>query len=362
MKLLVTGASGLLGRYTVAEALRRGHEVRAMVRPTSDAASLPWLEDQRVEVVRCDLRSRHGLDEAVAGVDAVLHLAAAKDGDIHMQLAGTVVATENLLAAMEEAGVGRLVQVSSFAVYDFLRPWCFSVLDERSSTPADPARHSPYAQTKLMQETLARRWAERSRGVLTVLRPGVIFAPEQPWTARIGVRLSDRWWVRIGAWAWLPLSYAENCADVIVTCAEKKEAAGLTLNVHDDETPTQRWYARQLQRRSRPRPRIIPIPFTAMRSMVWAAALVNRVCFGGGAKVPQILTASGLHGRCKPLRYSNRRLHETLGWRQRVSLDEALRRCFPEAESDGAEVTDTGATATTSEAAEAAPAMAEGRR
>ncbi len=72
-------------------------------------------------IVQADLRSRRGLTEAVTGHDAVLHLAAAKSGDLYAQYAGTVVATENLLAAMTEAGVRRIVLVSSLSVYDYLK-------------------------------------------------------------------------------------------------------------------------------------------------------------------------------------------------------------------------------------------------
>ena len=59
--------------------------------------------------MRADLRSRNGLIDAVRGVDCVLHLAASKSGDIYAQLGGTVVATENLLWAMEQAGVKSIV-------------------------------------------------------------------------------------------------------------------------------------------------------------------------------------------------------------------------------------------------------------
>ena len=47
MKLLVTGATGFLGSYVVAEAVSRGHSVRAVVRPTSDANQLAYAVSQR---------------------------------------------------------------------------------------------------------------------------------------------------------------------------------------------------------------------------------------------------------------------------------------------------------------------------
>jgi len=98
VRLLVTGATGFLGRRVVADALRRGHTVRAMVRPGFDGASLP----PQVEIIRADLRDPHSID--VAGVDAVLHLAAAKTGDLYSQMHTTVVGTENLIAANKNIG------------------------------------------------------------------------------------------------------------------------------------------------------------------------------------------------------------------------------------------------------------------
>ncbi len=328
MKLLVTGASGFLGRYVVAEALRRGHAVRAMLRPASDISALEWSEDAGVELVRADLRSKRQLTEAVAGVDAVLHLAATKSGDIYQQLSGTVVATENLLAAMDEAGVGRIVAISTLAVYDYQRMRMFSLLDESAWLEIRPEGRDAYCQTKLLQERLIRDRAERHDWRWTVLRPGVIFGRDNLWTARLGVQLGPRVWLRTGAWAPLPLTYVENCAEAVVMCAERDVAVGQTFNVVDDDTPTQRRYARLLQRRITPPPKILPIAWTMLRTVAMLASLTNRFVFGGRGHMPAILVPASLHARCKPLRYTNRHLRDTLGWRPRYSLKEALHRCF----------------------------------
>ena len=118
MKLYITGATGFVGSAVVAEALTRGHEVVAVVRPASTVDLSTQHADHAAQVheARVDLRSRAGLSESLNGVDSVIHLAAAKSGDFYTQFAGTVVATENLLAAMTEAGVDDLVAISTFSV------------------------------------------------------------------------------------------------------------------------------------------------------------------------------------------------------------------------------------------------------
>src|SRR4051794_2384572 len=184
MKLLITGASGFLGKHVVAEALRRGHAVRAVVRPGTDAAGLGG----DVELARVDLRSRKGLVDAVTGVDAVIHLAAAKSGDVYGQYAGTVIATENLLWAIEQAGTRpQFVHISSFSVYDFEKPIAWTTLDEDSPVERDAMERDGYAHTKLVQERLVRAAAERNKWPLVVIRPGMIYGRDNLWNAFCGL-------------------------------------------------------------------------------------------------------------------------------------------------------------------------------
>ena len=101
MKVLLTGAGGFLGR-AVGSALRRhGHSVRALVR-TAELDSSTAAPDG-MEIWSGDLRTTD-LDAALAGVDAVVHLAAVFRGDVMEQFLGTVVPTEALLEAMVRRG------------------------------------------------------------------------------------------------------------------------------------------------------------------------------------------------------------------------------------------------------------------
>jgi nucleoside-diphosphate-sugar epimerase len=328
MKLLVTGANGFLGRYVVAEALRRGHGVRAVVRSGAN----PW-PGQDVELAQVDLRSRRGLVEALAGVDAVLHLAAAKAGDLYAQYAGTVVATENLLWAMDEAKVSHIVSISSFSVYDYMQMSSFSLVDESSPVEADAFDRDAYAHTKLVQENLVRETAGLNGWRYAILRPGVIFGKDNLWTARLGAQAGKKLWIRMGAWARLPLTYVENCAEAIVLAAENPEADGQTLNIVDDDVPTQRAYAAFLRKRMSPRPMILPVPWIVMRCLARLATITNSLLFKGRAKVPGVFVPCRLHARCKPLRYTNARIKQVLGWQPKVSWQEGVERSLDVATS-----------------------------
>jgi nucleoside-diphosphate-sugar epimerase len=334
MNVLVTGATGFLGRYVVAEALRRGHRVYALVRPAQPEAG-PWCDHPRLERVRGDLRHPAGLGAALRGVDAVLHLAAAKSGDLYAQLGGTVVATENLLSAMDCASVGRIVAVSSFSVYDYRRARRSRALDESSALEARPRCRDAYAQTTLWQERLVREYAETRGWSWTILRPGVIYGKDNLWTARLGARLGDRFWMRIGQSARLPLVYVEHCAEAVVRTAESEAAAAHVLNVVDDNPPTQGRYAALLRRRLALRPRVLVVPRLAVRLLASAATTTNALVFQGRAKIPGLLVTARFDARFRPLAYDNRRIKQVLGWAPRYSLEEALTRSF---EMDEAEL------------------------
>ena len=332
MKLLVTGASGFIGRYVVAEALQRGHQVSAVMRPSSDAKRLPWHNHPAVKLVQVDLQKRDGIVDAIRGADSVIHLAAAKEGDFDTQFAGTVVTTKNLLEAMIEADVLRIVASSTFSVFDYLYMQPGEMLSEDSPIERDPTQRDVYAQTKLIQEKVIRDFEQNHGGQVTILRPGMIYGRDHLWNAYLGAKVSDSLWIRIGAHAQLPLTYVENCANAIVAAAQCSEAIGQTLNIIDDDLPTQSAYAKKLIERMTSPPRTIPINWTVMRLLSRTIWLGNKLLFKGRVKLPGIFVPARLDARFKPLHYSNNRAKQILNWNPKYSLDIALDRSYSNVE------------------------------
>src|SRR3954462_4286399 len=100
--IFITGATGLVGGHAAEEGIRRGHRVRALVRPTSDTR---WLDEWGVEKVPGDLADQPSLRRGVAGADWVLNCAA-KVGDwgtLEEFRALNVAALELLLEAAADA-------------------------------------------------------------------------------------------------------------------------------------------------------------------------------------------------------------------------------------------------------------------
>ncbi|AKG22774.1 NAD-dependent epimerase/dehydratase family protein [Calothrix sp. 336/3] len=321
MKVLITGASGFLGKYVAATALQQGFAVRAMTRSTSIGYEHPNLE-----IFPGDLRQSDSLMGALAGVDAVIHLAASMKGDFATQYANTVTATENLLQGMVASGVVRLVGISSFSVFDYWRIPAGATITEDSPVEQEPSLRDSYAQTKLLQEKLMVDFQSKFGGKVTILRPGMIYGRENLWHSLLGVKLGDRLLVSIAGNAQMPLTYVENCADAIIAATTSQEAIAKTINIVDDNLPTRQEYIALLQKMTAKSPQNLSISWQVMQilaDMVWFG---NKFFTGGKVKLPSILAPAILHARFKPFAYSNALARQLLHWQPPYSLSTALER------------------------------------
>ncbi|MDX2099390.1 MAG: NAD(P)-dependent oxidoreductase [Leptolyngbyaceae cyanobacterium bins.59] len=326
MKLLITGASGFLGQYVVAEALRRGHQVKAVIRPASDPTKFSWHDHPNLEQVRLDLRQRQGIADALKGVDAVIHLIAVKSGDFYTQFAGTVIATENLLDAMIASSIDRLIAISTFSVYDYQALGTGKLLDETAPLDRHPQYRDEYAQTKLIQEELYRKFEQEQSGQVTIVRPGMVYGRGELWHALLGMELSQSRWLCVGPNAFMPMTYVENCAEAIVLAAEREEAIGQTLNIVDEPVPTRSTYIRELSQRTPNPPRMTPILWPLMSLLAGLAWWINTQFLETRAKLPGILVPAKLQARFKPLRYNGEKAQRILKWTPKYSLGEAFDR------------------------------------
>ncbi|HET7798313.1 MAG TPA: NAD-dependent epimerase/dehydratase family protein, partial [Nevskia sp.] len=154
---LVTGATGFVGSAVARRLLAEGYALRLLSRPSSDRRNLAGLE---ATVVEGDLTDPASLARAVAGCDAVFHVAAdyrlwAPNPDELYR--SNVDGSRALVAAAHAAGVARIVYTSSVAVLGI--PKDGRPGDERTPvTVADMIGH--YKRSKFLAEQVARESAQ----------------------------------------------------------------------------------------------------------------------------------------------------------------------------------------------------------
>ncbi len=168
--VLVTGATGFVGRTLCPYLAEKGYRVRALVRRTSDHG---FLDALGVEKAWGDLRDPASVAAAVKGCHAVIHAGAAFRfwGRREEFWAVNVQGTRNTLEAACQAGVDRFVHISTIAVVG--KPPAEGLITEE--TPCQP--QDAYQESKLEAERQVLAFGRESGLSVIVLRPGAIYGP-----------------------------------------------------------------------------------------------------------------------------------------------------------------------------------------
>jgi len=183
--VLITGGAGFIGRHLADFLVRKGG-VSVTVIDNESLGHRRHLDLDRVRFVHGDLRDPHAVADALAGVDAVFHLAAqvtirGSFERFYEDLDTNVMGTARLLQAVDPEVVKWFVLASSMAVYadaDTAR-----LIDEQHATRP----LSPYGIGKLAAEGVSRQILE-GRGIpLTAVRFFNTFGPGQTYTPYVGV-------------------------------------------------------------------------------------------------------------------------------------------------------------------------------
>jgi len=111
MKLTIFGATGKTGRFLVEQALAKGHTVTALARSPDKLA----VHHDRIKVIQGDIRDSEKVSQAVAGADAVISVLGPTSNKPEMTVSRGM---DNILAAMRQHGVRRLIQSAGAGVRD----------------------------------------------------------------------------------------------------------------------------------------------------------------------------------------------------------------------------------------------------
>ncbi|WP_448616768.1 NAD-dependent epimerase/dehydratase family protein [Modestobacter sp. URMC 112] len=314
MRVLVTGASGMLGRATAQRLVERGDEVTVLQRRPARIGCAEVLGD---------VADPSAVRRAVRGQDAVVHLAAKVDvvGRWAEYSRANVTGTRTVVAACRELGAGRLVHVSSPSVAH-----AGSALAGVGAEPADPAAaRGHYARSKAVAEQEALAADAPDLAVLAV-RPHLVWGPgDTQLVGRIVERARAGRLPLLGSGAALvDTTYVDNAADALVAAADAcGPVHGEALVVSNGEPrPVGEVLARLCRAAGVPGPRF-RVPFRA----AWlAGAAIDAGWALAGARSTPPLTRFLAEQLATAHWFDQRRTRTALRWAPRVSLDEGFAR------------------------------------
>jgi uncharacterized protein YbjT (DUF2867 family) len=252
LPVLVTGAAGLVGIHTCRELARNGWKVRAMVRDAARGAMK--LGQLPLEFRVGDIRDAGELRSALSGCGAVVHLAAIaieKKGETYAET--NTAATERLISAARAENVQRMIFMSQ--------------------NGADSASRFPFLHSKGVAQDSVRssglRW--------TILRPSVIFGPEDEFVNVLGRLILLTPWIFPlpggGAARFQPVA-VDDVAKVIRMSLEKKDTVGRIYELGGSVPLTLRQMVERILSAMGTSRMLVPIPIPMLRPIVAVAQRV----------------------------------------------------------------------------------------
>jgi len=313
LKVLVTGATGFMGKVLCKALHARGDEVRALILPGEDYSPIAG---HIKEAAEGDITDPASLADLAEGIDVVYHLAArVVDYGSYRDFYGTILnGTRNVLDAC--AGkADRFVYVSSICA-------CGTGRHMRGMRESDNCKKTGvyYGDAKLEAEQTVKKYATRFPGGYVIVRPANVVGPGSVWVSELGAMIRDKLFAYFDGGRYnASLIYIDNLVDGLVLCGCKEQAAGQTYFFRDDWDITWKQYIDDLAALLG-RKIWLSLPFPASWTLGYVSETISRPF-----KTRPMITrhAAGLMGRDNEV--SNAKAKEELGWATKVTYEEAMK-------------------------------------
>lgn len=319
MKVLVTGATGFLGRHLALALHKQGHEVTAAGRNDTIGEKL---RQEGISFLPCHLEDTIKTEQSCAGQDMVFHCGAMSSlwGSYHDFYDSNVTGTRNIVRGCLAHHVQRLIYVSTPSIY-------FDYTDRtniRESAPLPRKAANLYAETKRLAELeIDKAFVNEGLPVIT-LRPRAIFGPGDPAIVPRLIEANRRGKLPLinGGQAIIDLTYIDNLVDALLLCMTAPESVfGRKYNITNGEPVRFIDVLQHLFEQLGEPMRAKRIPYAAAYTVASIMEGVARIT--GSAKEPLLTRYSvGLLGKTQTLDISAAR--EKLGYAPRRTIREGI--------------------------------------
>jgi nucleoside-diphosphate-sugar epimerase len=311
--VVVTGASGFIGRAFVARLLGMKNCSMRLVSHTTNFSSFP-AENTTVHIVE-NFSDSAQWTEVLRDADVLVHLAGRahvlKESIARPELEFNrinVKFTEVLARAAAAHSVKRLVFVSSIGVNGSQ-----TETGEKFSESCTPKPENAYARSKWAAEQLLVNVAQNTGMEVVIIRPPLVYGVSAPGNFGTLMRaIANSWPLPLGAVNnQRSLVALDNLVDFIVTCITHPQAANQTFLVSDGQELSTTELVRGMAQAAGVPARLLPVPVWALQA---GASLL-----GKGDAVLRL---------CGNLQVDISKARSLLGWLPPVSVEEGLRRAM----------------------------------
>ena len=328
MKTLLTGAAGFLGRVVLEKILGKGTcEIRVLVRSEEGVNKVKEiigpLNKDRVEIFIGDFSSPKYAAYALAGVERLIHVAAALKGTSSCIFGNNAVGSRVILETILRLGVCKdILLVSSLGVYGLNSLNKNDKVDEKSPIDPQPERRDIYTYSKIWQEKIFQNYQYKNHEKnfnLCIVRPGPIYGPGgNVLPARLGLNVPFLF-LNFGNNNLVPLTYVDNCAEAISLLVEKVIMGTEIFNVIDPDVPTATQYLRKYRQHVE-NFRYVTIPYPIQILLSRANERYSERSLG---QIPSVLSVYKTENMWKRILYDNSKLLRE-GWKPTVSTKDGL--------------------------------------
>jgi len=232
MKILVTGATGFLGKKLALRLSQLGYEVTATGRNALVGADL---EKQGISFIKTDLQDKESIINACKNQDYVFHCGALSSpwGKYKDFYNTNILGTKNIIQGCKENSVKRLMHVSTPSIY-------FDFKDKLNISEKDPLPDKPvndYAKTKLLAEQEIDKAHKEGLPVITI-RPRAIFGPGDTSILPRLIKANNKNFIPVigDKKVLVDITYVENAVDALLLCKDSPEfTLGKKYNITDGE-------------------------------------------------------------------------------------------------------------------------------
>lgn len=315
MKALVTGATGFTGGHLARHLRRHGHEVAALVRPSS-LAKAGELGKDGIEIRQGDLTDVAAVRRACVGCDVVFHIAATYREAGQSDVAYTRVnvdGTRHVLEGARAEGVRRVVHCSTGGVHGHIE-------HPPANENAPFAPGDVYQRTKLEAELLAARFG-RERGLdVVVARPIGIYGPGDMRFLKMFRGLARGRFPMLGSGSvFYHLTYIDDLCRGFELCGTVPRAAGRTYVLAGPRYTRLRELVALIAREVGGRPFPVRMPVWP----VWlAGALCEAVCIPLRIEPPLYRRRVDFYRKSRA--FDTTRAREELGYNPAIGLEEGI--------------------------------------